>query len=250
MFKKTSLDENIEITEQDAALISIEHVSKIYNEGLENEVRALDDISLTVERGEFLCILGQSGSGKSTLMNILGCLDIPTYGTYHLNGKAVSDMKPTMLSGIRNQQIGFIFQGFNLISGLSALENVELPLIYRGMSVEERRDLALTALETVGLKNRTKHRPGEMSGGQQQRVAIARAIAAKPPIILADEPTGNLDSASGRDIMDKLIGLNEQGITIILITHDTKLAEIANRVITLQDGQIISDKQRGEYGES
>ena len=169
-------------------LIDVQRMSKIYNEGRENEVRALDDISLQGSWGEFLCILGQSGSGKSTLMNILGCLDIPTYGSYHLNGQPVSDMKPSVLSGIRNREIGFIFQGFNLIPALTALENVELPLIYRGMPREERRRLAQEALVSVGLEKRMDHRPGEMSGGQQQRVAIARAVAAKPPIIMADEP--------------------------------------------------------------
>ena len=222
-------------------LIDVQQISKIYNEGRENEVRALDNVSLAVENGEFLCILGQSGSGKSTLMNILGCLDIPTYGTYHLNGQAVSDMKPSVLSGIRNREIGFIFQGFNLIPALTALENVELPLIYRGLGREERRRLAVDALTAVGLENRMDHRPGEMSGGQQQRVAIARAVAAKPPIIMADEPTGNLDSASGLDIMQQLTALNEQGTSIILITHDNHLAQMAKRIVTIQDGRIISD---------
>lgn len=225
----------------DALLIDVQHMSKIYNEGHENEVRALDDISLSVPWGEFLCILGQSGSGKSTLMNILGCLDIPTYGVYHLNGQAVSDMKPSTLAGIRNREIGFIFQGFNLIPGLTALENVELPLIYRGMPRAERRALSVAALEAVGLSKRMDHRPSEMSGGQQQRVAIARAVAAKPPIIMADEPTGNLDSASGREIMEQLSALNRQGTSIILITHDNHLAQMARRIVTIQDGHIISD---------
>ncbi|MDO5142425.1 MAG: ABC transporter ATP-binding protein [Eubacteriales bacterium] len=216
-------------------------MSKIYHEGRENEVRALDDISLSVRWGEFVCILGQSGSGKSTLMNILGCLDIPTYGTYRLNGQAVSDMKPSVLSGIRNREIGFIFQGFNLIPALTALENVELPLIYRGLGHEERHWLAVEALAAVGLEKRMAHRPGEMSGGQQQRVAIARAVAARPPIIMADEPTGNLDSASGQDIMAQLVSLNERGTSIILITHDEHLAQMAKRIVTIQDGHIISD---------
>ncbi|MDY3617977.1 ABC transporter ATP-binding protein [Agathobaculum sp.] len=229
--------------ERTGLLIDVQHLSKIYNEGKENEVRALDDISLQVPWGEFLCILGQSGSGKSTLMNILGCLDIPTYGTYHLNGQAVSDMKPSVLSGIRNREIGFIFQGFNLIPALTAEENVELPLIYRGMGRAERHELAVEALERVGLGKRMDHRPGEMSGGQQQRVAIARAVAAKPPIIMADEPTGNLDSASGREIMDYLVELNRLGTSVILITHDNHLAESASRIVTIQDGHIISDRQ-------
>nr|WP_283675392.1 ABC transporter ATP-binding protein [Butyricicoccus sp. Marseille-Q5471] len=226
----------------DDLLIDVQNLSKIYNEGKENEVRALDDISLQVKWGEFLCILGQSGSGKSTLMNILGCLDIPTYGTYRLNGQFVSDMKPSVLSGIRNREIGFIFQGFNLIPALTALENVELPLIYRGLGKTDRTDLSIKALDAVGLKNRMDHRPGEMSGGQQQRVAIARAVAAKPPIIMADEPTGNLDSSSGREIMEQLSALNNQGTSIILITHDNHLAQMAKRIVTIQDGRIISDE--------
>ncbi len=223
-------------------LIEVKNLSKIYNEGKENEVRALDNISLEVPWGEFLCILGQSGSGKSTLMNILGCLDVPTYGTYNLDGHAVSSMKPSVLSTIRNKEIGFIFQGFNLIPALTAIENVELPLIYRGMPVSERRELAINALCSVGLEKRLDHRPNEMSGGQQQRVAIARAVAAKPPIIMADEPTGNLDSRSGAEIMQQLIELNKGGTSIILITHDNKLAEVAQRIITIQDGKIISDR--------
>lgn len=231
-----------EQTVRSELLIDVRQMSKIYHEGRENEVRALDNISLQVPWGEFLCILGQSGSGKSTLMNILGCLDIPTYGTYLLNGQAVSDMKPSVLAGIRNREIGFIFQGFNLIPALTALENVELPLIYRGIGREERHQLAVDALTSVGLEKRMDHRPGEMSGGQQQRVAIARAVAAKPPIIMADEPTGNLDSASGRDIMEQLSALNTQGTSIILITHDNHLAEMAKRIVTIQDGQIISDR--------
>lgn len=228
-------------------LIDVQNLSKIYNEGQENEVRALDNINLQVPWGQFLCILGQSGSGKSTLMNILGCLDIPTYGTYFLNGQAVSDMKPSVLSGIRNREIGFIFQGFNLIPALTAEENVELPLIYRGLPKAERHELARQSLEAVGLEKRMSHRPGEMSGGQQQRVAIARAVAAKPPIIMADEPTGNLDSASGKDIMAQLIDLNKAGTSIILITHDNHLAQFASRVVTVQDGRIVSDelKQAG-----
>ena len=243
MFGKKAPQATETMSENEASglLIDVRQMSKIYNEGRENEVRALDNISLTVEWGEFLCILGQSGSGKSTLMNILGCLDIPTYGTYYLDGQAVSEMKPSVLSGIRNREIGFIFPGFNLIPALTALENVELPLIYRGLGREERRRLAVDALTAVGLKNRMDHRPGEMSGGQQQRVAIARAVAAKPPIIMADEPTGNLDSASGLDIMQQLTALNEQGTSIILITHDNHLAQMAKRIVTIQDGRIISD---------
>ena len=228
----------------DSLLIDVQHLSKIYHEGKENEVRALDDISLAVPWGQFLCILGQSGSGKSTLMNILGGLDIPTYGIYRLGGQPVNEMRPSTLSGIRNREIGFIFQGFNLIPALTALENVELPLIYRGMPKAQRRELSITALEQVGLGHRLHHRPSEMSGGQQQRVAIARAVAAKPPIIMADEPTGNLDSASGREIMEQLSALNRAGTSIILITHDNGIAATAERVVRISDGHIIYDGDR------
>ena len=223
-------------------LIDIRQISKIYNEGHESEVRALEDVSLQIDHGEFCCILGQSGSGKSTLMNILGCLDIPTYGQYFLDDEPVSDMSVAKLSSIRNKQIGFIFQGFNLISGLTALENVELPLIYRGMHGEQRRELCAQALADVGLENRMKHKPTELSGGQQQRVAIARAIAAKPPIIMADEPTGNLDSRAGAEIMGMLARLNEAGSTIILITHDRVLANVAKRIVTISDGHVVGDE--------
>lgn len=222
------------------SLIEIRDIYKIYNPG-ENEVRALDGINLTVEHGEFLAIVGQSGSGKSTLMNMLGLLDIPTSGTYTLDGVDVKDMTDDELSEIRNKEIGFIFQGFNLIPSLTAVENVELPLVYRGMKKEERNRLALEALERVGLSHRLDHLPKQMSGGQQQRVAIARAVAARPPIILADEPTGNLDSHSGVEVMKILHELHEEGRTVILITHDNDIANEAQRVIRIQDGQIISD---------
>ena len=222
------------------SLIEIRDIYKIYNPG-ENEVRALDGINLTVEHGEFLAIVGQSGSGKSTLMNMLGLLDIPTSGTYTLDGVDVANMTDDELSEIRNKEIGFIFQGFNLIPSLTAVENVELPLVYRGMKKEERNKLALEALERVGLSHRLDHLPKQMSGGQQQRVAIARAVAARPPIILADEPTGNLDSHSGVEVMKILHELHEEGRTIILITHDNDSANEAQRVIRIQDGQIISD---------
>ena len=227
--------------ERSELLIDVQQMSKIYNEGRENEVRALDNISLSVRWGEFLCILGQSGSGKSTLMNILGCLDIPTYGTYYLDGQPVSDMKPSVLAGIRNREIGFIFQGFNLIPALTAIENVELPLIYRGVGKKERRELAEAALEKVGLGQRMSHKPSEMSGGQQQRVAIARAIAQAPPVILADEPTGNLDSGSTKEIMSILKQLHREGRTVILITHDNDIAAQARRVIRIKDGKIEAD---------
>ena len=222
-------------------LITIRDMCKIYNPG-ENEVRALDHVSLTINRREFVAIIGQSGSGKSTLMNMLGCLDVPTSGTYILDGKDVSTLTDDEQSDIRNKEIGFVFQGFNLIANLTALENVELPLIYRGVGAKERRELAEKALDIVGLGNRSSHRPAEMSGGQQQRVAIARAIAQAPPIILADEPTGNLDSGSTKEIMAILRRLHEEGRTVILITHDNEIAASAKRIIRIKDGQIIEDR--------
>lgn len=223
-----------------SALVEIRDMSKIYNPG-ENEVRALDHISLTIEKGEFVAIIGQSGSGKSTLMNMIGCLDIPTAGTYILNGEDVSHLSDDALSDIRNREIGFIFQGFNLIANLTARENVELPLIYRGVGQKERRRLSETALAKVGLSHRMDHRPSEMSGGQQQRVAIARAIAQAPPVILADEPTGNLDSASSKEILEVLKGLHAEGRTVILITHDDGIAQQTKRVIRIIDGKIERD---------
>lgn len=222
------------------SLIQVNDLSKIYNPG-ENEVRALDGISLQIDEGEFVAIIGQSGSGKSTLMNMLGCLDVPTSGEYHLNGTDVSTMRDNELSYIRNKEIGFIFQGFNLIQSLTAIENVELPLIYRGLDRKTRRQLAADALERVGLASRMTHKPNEMSGGQQQRVAIARAIAAKPPVILADEPTGNLDSGSSREILSILSEMYHDGRTVILITHDDGIAAQARRVIRIMDGKIETD---------
>ncbi len=222
------------------ALVDIRDICKVYNPG-ENEVRALDHVNLQIHENEFVAIIGQSGSGKSTLMNMLGCLDIPTSGTYMLHDKDVSHMSDNELSDIRNKEIGFIFQGFNLIANLTALENVELPLIYRGVGRKERAKLSETALEKVGLAKRKTHKPSEMSGGQQQRVAIARAIAQAPPIILADEPTGNLDSGSTKEIMEILKGLHEEGRTVILITHDNDIAAQAKRVIKIMDGRIVSD---------
>ena len=223
-----------------SALVEIQDISKIYNPG-ENEVRALDHISLTIQKGEFVAIIGQSGSGKSTLMNMLGCLDVPTEGTYILNGQNVSKLSDNELSDIRNQEIGFIFQGFNLIANLTAQENVELPLIYRGVPKKERHELSVAALKKVGLAHRMDHRPSEMSGGQQQRVAIARAIAQAPPVILADEPTGNLDSASSMEILDILKQLHAENRTVILITHDNDIAKQAKRVIRIKDGKIERD---------
>lgn len=225
------------------ALIKVRDMYKIYNPG-ENEVHALDGVSLDVYEGEFVAIIGHSGSGKSTLMNMLGCLDVPTQGTYILNGRDVSRLTDNELSDVRNNQIGFIFQGFNLIPNLTALENVELPLIYRKVDRATRRRLSVEALKRVGLEERMKHKPAEMSGGQQQRVAIARAIAMSPPLILADEPTGNLDSKSTKDIMKILNDLNQQGNTIVLITHDDGIAENARRVVRIMDGKIESDITR------
>ena len=222
-------------------LIELNQVFKIYSEGLESEVRALDGVSLAIENGEFVAVVGASGSGKSTLMNILGGLDIPTYGDYLLAGQDVSELTDRELSHIRNKEIGFIFQGFNLIPELSAIENVELPLVYRGLSNAKRRQLAQEALERVGLGNRGKHKPTEMSGGQQQRVAIARAIATKPPIIMADEPTGALDSKTGREVLEFLQQLNREGSTILLITHDNSIAATARRIIRISDGRILED---------
>ncbi|MBR6770955.1 MAG: ABC transporter ATP-binding protein [Lachnospiraceae bacterium] len=226
-------------------LINLRDICKIYNPG-ENEVRALDQITLTIEENEFVAIIGQSGSGKSTLMNMLGCLDTPTSGTYMLHGQDVSGLSEDELSDIRNKEIGFIFQGFNLIQNLTTLENVELPLIYRGVAKKERIQLAETALGRVGLESRKTHKPSEMSGGQQQRVAIARAIAQAPPVILADEPTGNLDSGSSKEIMEILKRLHREGRTVILITHDNEIAAQAGRVIRIKDGKIAEDSTASE----
>ncbi len=221
-------------------LIKVEDLCKIYNPG-ENEVRALDHVSLEIKKGELVAIIGQSGSGKSTFMNMLGCLDVPTSGRYYLNGIDVSEMSDNELSEVRNREIGFIFQGFNLIANLNAIENVELPLIYRGIDRKTRHQLAIDSLKLVGLEKRMNHKPSEMSGGQQQRVAIARAIAAQPPVILADEPTGNLDSASSREILEILQKMHKTGRTVILITHDNGIAAQARRVVRIMDGKIESD---------
>ena len=221
-------------------LIKVEDLCKIYNPG-ENEVRALDHVSLEIKKGELVAIIGQSGSGKSTFMNMLGCLDVPTSGRYYLNGTDVSEMTDNELSEVRNREIGFIFQGFNLIANLNAIENVELPLIYRGTDKKTRHQLAVDSLKLVGLEKRMDHKPSEMSGGQQQRVAIARAIAAQPPVILADEPTGNLDSASSREILAILKKMHKSGRTVILITHDNGIAAQARRVVRIMDGKIESD---------
>ena len=225
-------------------LVTLKNVYKIYGEGLESEVRALDGVSLTIGRGEFAAVVGQSGSGKSTMMNVLGCLDIPTRGDYFLDGTDVRELTDKELSHIRNRQIGFIFQQYNLIQSLSVLENVELPLIYQGIRADDRYDMAMEALERVGLANRVKHKPTEMSGGQQQRVAIARAIATRPPIIMADEPTGALDSHTGLEVLGFLQQLNKEGTTVILITHDNGIAATARRIVRLADGRIVDDHEQ------
>ena len=229
-------------------LIEVRDVYKIYNPG-ENQVNALDGVSITIDEGEFVAIIGQSGSGKSTLMNMLGLLDTPNHGEYYINGKLVDDLTDDQMSAIRNEEIGFIFQGFNLISSLTALENVELPLVYRGMPKQERREISQDALERVGLGGRMNHLPAEMSGGQQQRVAVARAIAAKPPVILADEPTGNLDTKSTKEVMAILHELKDEGRTVIVITHDNEIAEEAERVIRIRDGKVVEDYINPGYEE-
>ncbi|HJB27082.1 MAG TPA: ABC transporter ATP-binding protein [Firmicutes bacterium] len=221
-------------------VIQLFHLSKLY-QITDQQIDALRGIDLTILPGEFVTIVGQSGSGKSTLMNILGCLDVPTSGKYLLRGQDTGKMDDRQLSLIRNREIGFIFQGFNLIPSLDALENVELPLIYRGIRERERKALCTKALIRVGLKNRIHHRPSEMSGGQQQRVAIARAIAASPSLILADEPTGNLDRNSSREVLSLLDELHQAGSTIVLITHDDSIAASAKRCIRIEDGKIVSD---------
>ena len=229
------------------SLIQLEQIYKIYNEGKENEVRALNGVTLSIGRGEFVSIIGASGSGKSTLMNVLGCLDLPTRGSYHLNGKLASRMNDDELSHIRNVEIGFIFKGYNLIPALDALENVELPLIYQGVGAEKRARIAREALERVGLGDRVHNYPSQMSGGQQQRVAIARAISTGAPILMADEPTGALDSKTGEQVLGILRQLHkEQGVTVLLITHDNKVAAAAERVIRIADGQIVVDCPREE----
>ena len=226
-------------------LIELKDVYKIYREGLESEVRALDGVSLTIEKGEFVAIVGQSGSGKSTMMNVLGCLDIPTRGDYRLNGVDVLELSDRDLSAIRNKEIGFIFQQYNLIQNLTVLENVELPLIYQGINMDDRWEMALEALERVGLDKRAKNKPIELSGGQQQRVAIARAIATRPAIIMADEPTGALDSRTGLEVLRFLQSLNKEGTTVILITHDNSIAATARRVVRMTDGKIVEDREQG-----
>ena len=226
-------------------MIKITDMYKIYKVG-DIEVRALNGVSLHIKPKEFVSIIGPSGSGKSTLMNMIGCLDVATSGDYILDGKRVEKMKEDELAAIRNEKIGFIFQGFNLLSTLTALEHVELPLIYRGVEPAKRRALAMAALERVGLSGRMDHKPKELSGGQQQRVAIARALSSSPPLILADEPTGNLDSKSGVEVMKMLKEIHAAGNTIVLITHDSGVARQAERVIRIADGKITEDTTNTE----
>ena len=221
-------------------MIRFTDVYKLYPMG-DTAVRALDGVSFSIEKGEFVAIVGQSGSGKSTAMNIIGCLDVPTSGTYELAGADVSTLDDDQQAVIRNKMLGFIFQQYNLIPTLSVLENVELPLLYGGLSAAERRAAAMTALEKVGLADKYKNRPNQLSGGQQQRVSIARALAGNPPVILADEPTGALDSRTGREVLTFLQRLNAQGHTVVLITHDNSIAVQAQRIIRLQDGRVIYD---------
>ena len=219
------------------ALVELRNVSKIYHLGGE-EIRALDDVSLDIHSGEFISIIGPSGSGKSTLMHILGCLDSPTLGTISLDGKFIHDSTPAELARVRNQKIGFVFQFFNLLPKLNVFQNVELPMIYSGISARERRERAMNALKLVELENRSKHRPNQLSGGQQQRVAIARALVNEPKIVFADEPTGNLDSHTGEAILSLFRRLSEQGRTIALVTHDPEIAAVTPRRIEIRDGKI------------
>ena len=223
-------------------LIEIHDLYKIYNEGLESEVRALDGVSLSIDYGEFVAIVGSSGSGKSTMMNILGCLDVPTRGEYMLDDVPIAHRTERELADIRSRKISFIFQGYNLIPSLSVWQNVALPMTYQGVRPAQRQQRAMDALEAVGITSKADSRPGQLSGGQQQRVAIARAIATASPIIMADEPTGALDSKTGQQVLDILRGLHRLGTTVILITHDNGIAAKAQRVVRLQDGHIIEDR--------
>jgi putative ABC transport system ATP-binding protein len=225
------------------ALIRLDKISRRYQMGGET-IHALREVSLQIERGEYVAIMGPSGSGKSTMMNLIGCLDTPTSGTYELNGTDVSDMDDNQLAEVRNREIGFVFQTFNLLARSSALHNVELPLIYAGIPSAERRKMALESVAHVGLTDRMHHKPNELSGGQRQRVAIARALVNKPSILLADEPTGNLDSRTGEEIMALFADLSKKGNTIILVTHEEDIARHARRILRIRDGLIASDEQQ------
>ena len=223
-----------------SALIEFREVCKFYRMG-DSVVKAADHISMKIDRGEFVAVVGQSGSGKSTCMNIIGCLDVPTAGTYLLDGRDVGQMSRNELAEIRNEMLGFIFQQYNLLPKLNLLENVELPLMYAGVGRSERRERAMEALERVGLGDKLQHRPNELSGGQQQRVSIARALVGRPAVILADEPTGALDSHTSREVLELLQALHRQGNTIVLITHDNSIARQAQRIIRLEDGRVVYD---------
>lgn len=229
-----------------APIINIEHISKIYEMGAE-QVYALRDVSLTITKGEYVALMGPSGSGKSTLMNMLGCLDTPTSGRYEFNGANVNEMDDDDLAEIRNREIGFVFQTFNLLPRASALSNVELPLVYAGVKADERHRRAADVLASVGLAERAQHRPNELSGGQRQRVAIARALVTNPSIILADEPTGNLDSKTGQEIMALFDELYKNGNTVILVTHEEDIARHARRIVRLRDGLVESDQTNGQH---
>lgn len=237
-------DLNNNVIPMDETLVTLTGISKHYKSG-DEEVRALDSVSLSINKGEFLSILGPSGSGKSTLMNMLGCLDKPTLGEYYLNSQDVSALSGNQLAKIRNQNIGFVFQSFNLLEYASALENVALPLVYRGVKAAERRKKAAALLERVGLGDRMHHKPNQLSGGQKQRVAIARALVNDPQIILADEPTGALDSKSGAEIDALFNELHREGRTLIIVTHDNALAQRTKRIINIKDGKVVSDERVG-----
>ena len=223
-------------------MIEVERLSKIYQMG-EQKVSALDGVDFRIEKGEFVAIMGPSGSGKSTLMNLLGCLDLPSSGIYRLENLDIQDLKPDQLAEVRNRRIGFVFQSFNLLPRATALENTELPLLYG--RVPKSTEIAFQALERVGLAHRAKHKPTELSGGERQRVAIARALVNGPAIILADEPTGNLDSTTGKDILNLFLELNQEGVTLILVTHEKEIAQQAKRIMQMRDGKIIADRIKG-----
>ena len=227
------------------SLIEIQNLYKIYGEGTEQEVRALDGVSLTIDQGEFVAIIGQSGSGKSTMMNILGCLDVPTSGDYYLDGVSIRQRTQRELSELRSRRIGFIFQGYNLIPSLTVLENVALPMRYQKVPAAERRQRALEALERVEIDHKAHNRPAQLSGGQQQRVAIARALATRSPILMADEPTGALDSRTGAQVLELMKQINRDGTTVILITHDNGIASQAKRIVRVMDGKILCDSASG-----